>query len=158
MLNNFWKESWLFKYIFWMTFITNLKIFSHFFQLMHIFLVTDHVTVQMTLLTTVRKSTRLAYFLTKAKKHRMWLCNSDCFPIKFQGWLQEWLPSSFASWETLSFLSSFFLTEGKLLYNVVFISAIQQHESAVSTHISPPSRASLPPPQPIPLGHHRALS
>ena len=35
--------------------------------------------------------------------------------------------------------------------------AVQQHESAISTHISPPSWASLPPlPHSTPLGHHRA--
>ena len=32
-----------------------------------------------------------------------------------------------------------FLIEGQLLYNVVLISAIQQHESAINIHISPPS-------------------
>ena len=93
----FLKRELTFQIYFLNDFYYKFEDILPFFQLMHIFLVTDHVTVQMTLLTTVRKSTRLAYFLTKAKKHRMWLCNSDCFPIKFQGWLQEWLPSSFAS-------------------------------------------------------------
>ena len=32
-----------------------------------------------------------------------------------------------------------FLIGGYLLYNVVLVSAIQQHESAISIHISPPS-------------------
>ena len=32
-----------------------------------------------------------------------------------------------------------FLIEGQLLYNVVLIFAIQQHESAINIHMSPPS-------------------
>ena len=33
----------------------------------------------------------------------------------------------------------FFLIGGKLLYNVVLVSAIHQCESAISIHMSPPS-------------------
>ena len=40
-----------------------------------------------------------------------------------------------------------------MLYNVVLVSAIPQRESAICMHISPPSKASLPPPRPTPLGH-----
>ena len=32
-----------------------------------------------------------------------------------------------------------FLIEGQLLYNVVLVSAIQWHESAISIRVSPPS-------------------
>ena len=32
-----------------------------------------------------------------------------------------------------------FLTGGKLLYNIVLVSGIHQHESAIGIHISPPS-------------------
>ena len=46
------------------------------------------------------------------------------------------------------------LIRGKLLYNVL-VSAVQHRKSAVTIHISPPSRGSLPSPQ-TPLGHHRA--
>ena len=49
-----------------------------------------------------------------------------------------------------------FLIGGKLLYDVLLVSAVQQCESAVSIHISPLSRASLPSAHPVPLGHHRA--
>ena len=46
-------------------------------------------------------------------------------------------------------LTKWFLKMGdKLLYNVVLVSAIQQHGSAINIHISPPSWASLPPPTP----------
>ena len=45
-----------------------------------------------------------------------------------------------------------------LLYNVVLVSAVQKHESAISTYISLSSWASLPPSHPTPLGHHRSLS
>ena len=38
-----------------------------------------------------------------------------------------------------SFLLLLFLTGGQLLYNVTLISTVQQRESAISTHISPPS-------------------
>ena len=31
-----------------------------------------------------------------------------------------------------------FLIGGQLLYNIVLVSAVQQHESALSIHISPP--------------------
>ena len=52
----------------------------------------------------------------------------------------------------------FFLIGGYLLHNVVFVSAMQQWESAISVYISLPSGTSLPtPPYPTPLGHHRAL-
>ena len=40
-----------------------------------------------------------------------------------------------------------------MLYNVVLVSAIHQHEWAIGVHMSPPS---LLPPHPIPLGCHRA--
>ena len=52
----------------------------------------------------------------------------------------------------------YFLIRGTLLYGVVLVSAIQQHESAIITHTSPPCCASLPSPYPTPLGHHRAQS
>ena len=32
-----------------------------------------------------------------------------------------------------------FLIEGYLLYNIVLVSAIHQHESVIGTHIPPPS-------------------
>ena len=48
---------------------------------------------------------------------------------------------------------------GYLLYNVVLVSAVQQRESALSTHLSPPFWASIPPHPCHPtLGHRRALS
>ena len=40
----------------------------------------------------------------------------------------------------------FFLIGGSLPYNAVFVSTVQ-HESAISIHIPPPSRTSLPPPE-----------
>jgi len=45
------------------------------------------------------------------------------------------------------FKQTFFLLliEGQLLYNVVLVSAIHQHGSAIGIHMSPPSSASLPP-------------
>ena len=44
-----------------------------------------------------------------------------------------------------------------MLYNIVLVSAIQQHESATGIHMSPPSGTSLPPPTPsTPPGCHRA--
>ena len=49
---------------------------------------------------------------------------------------------------------AFFLTGGKLLYNVVLVSATQQRESAINTHMSPVVHS---PPHPTPLGCHRAL-
>ena len=55
-----------------------------------------------------------------------------------------------------SFLNLFWIG-GKLLYIVVFVSAIQQGESAISMHTPPPSWNFLPPlPHSIPLGHHWA--
>ena len=44
--------------------------------------------------------------------------------------------------------SSFFLIGRELLYNIVLVSAIYQHESVIGTHMSPPSWTSLPPPTP----------
>ena len=49
-----------------------------------------------------------------------------------------------------------FLTGGKLLYNVVMSSAIQQCESVIIIHISPSFWAFLSSPHPTPLDHHRA--
>ena len=62
------------------------------------------------------------------------------------------LPSQFAPFLFFLFLI-YFLIGGKLLYDVVLVSAIQQCESAIITHISPPSWVSLP--SPTPTGHHR---
>ena len=44
-----------------------------------------------------------------------------------------------------------------LPYSGVLASAVQRSESAICTHIFPPSWPS-PHPHPSPLGHHRALS
>ena len=47
---------------------------------------------------------------------------------------------------------------GLLLYSVMLVSAARQGESAISTHVSPPSRTSFPPRScPTPLGCNRAL-
>ena len=35
-----------------------------------------------------------------------------------------------------------------MLYNIVLISALHQHESAIGIHMSPPSSTSFPPPTP----------
>ena len=46
-----------------------------------------------------------------------------------------------------------------MIYNIVLVSAMIQHESATGVHMSPPSRASLPPPTTSPpLGGRRAQS
>ena len=46
-----------------------------------------------------------------------------------------------------------------MLYNIVLVPAVQQHESAIGIHIFPSSWASShPTPHPSPLGHHKALS
>ena len=45
-----------------------------------------------------------------------------------------------------------------MLYSIVLVSAIHQHESAIGTHVSISSRISLPPStHPILLGSHREL-
>ena len=44
-----------------------------------------------------------------------------------------------------------FLFGGQLLYNVVLVSALQQHESATSVYTSPTSGASLPTPHLLPF-------
>ena len=48
-----------------------------------------------------------------------------------------------------------FLVGGKLLYNIVLVSNIQQCESVIIMHVFPPSWACLSLPHPSPLGHHR---
>ena len=55
---------------------------------------------------------------------------------------------------SIFFFNFLFLIGGWLFYNVALLSAIQQCESATSTHMSPPS---YPPPHPTSLGCHRAL-
>ena len=47
-----------------------------------------------------------------------------------------------------SFLINLFLIEGKLLYNIVLVSAIHQYESAIGIHSCPPFCTSLPLPTP----------
>ena len=44
------------------------------------------------------------------------------------------------------FFFNLFLIARYLPYNVVLVAAIHQHESVIGTHMSPPSWASLPPP------------
>ena len=51
----------------------------------------------------------------------------------------------------------YFLVGVQLVYNIVLVSTVQQHESAICIHISPFSWASLSPPSHH-LGHHRAPS
>ena len=53
-------------------------------------------------------------------------------------------------------LSFFFLIGGWLLYHIVLVSAIHQHESVKGVHMSPPMWTYLPP-YPTPLDCHRAL-
>ena len=67
-------------------------------------------------------------------------------------------PYSLALRLFLHLFLNLFLVGGKLLYNVVLVSAIQQGESVISIHYVP-SRLSLlhHPPYPTPLGLHRAL-
>ena len=60
-------------------------------------------------------------------------------------------------WVSLTSFFFNFLTEGKLLYHVVLVSALQQCESATGIHMSPPSWTHLPP-HPTSLSCHRALS
>ena len=50
------------------------------------------------------------------------------------------------------------LTGGQLLYDVLLVSAVGQHESAVGMHMFPASWASLPPPQPSMLLQNTELS
>ena len=52
----------------------------------------------------------------------------------------------------------YFLIGGKLLYNVVLVSAIQQCKLAIIIHISPPSLVFLPSSHPTALDHHRVLA
>ena len=57
----------------------------------------------------------------------------------------------------LFFKKKIFLIGGYLLYNIVLVSAIHQHESAISIYICLlPLEPSLLP-HPTPLGCHRAL-
>ena len=51
----------------------------------------------------------------------------------------------------------FFLIGVELFYNVVLVSAVQQSESALCIHVTPPSWPSLQLPHPTHLGHHRAV-
>ena len=52
----------------------------------------------------------------------------------------------------------YFLIGGKLLYNVVLVSAIQQCKLAIIIHVSPPFLVSLPSSHPTALDHHRVLA
>ena len=49
----------------------------------------------------------------------------------------------------INFLIHLFLIKGQLFYNIVLVSSIHQHESAIGIHRSPPSWTSLPPPTPF---------
>ena len=51
------------------------------------------------------------------------------------------------------FFLSRFLVGVWLLYNAVLVSAVQQRASAIRIHVSPPSWACLPPPNPPPVLH-----
>ena len=55
----------------------------------------------------------------------------------------------------LLFNCVYYLIGGILLCSAVLVSALRQCSSAKITHVSPPSWASLPSPDPAPLGHHR---
>ena len=54
-----------------------------------------------------------------------------------------------------NFFLIYFLIGGKLPYSVVLVSAIQQCNSVIIKHLSPPSWASIPFPHSTPLDHHR---
>ena len=56
----------------------------------------------------------------------------------------------------LIYMYFFFLIGGWLLYNIMLVSAIHQHESVIGVHMSLPSWTSFPPPIPShPLWCHR---
>ena len=67
-----------------------------------------------------------------------------------QMWFTELKTEFFFS----SYYLFYFLIGVKLLYNIVWVSAVQWCRSAIGIHVSPPSWASLHPP--TPLCHHRA--
>ena len=61
----------------------------------------------------------------------------------------------FGNHNILHFFYTYFLIGGKLFYNVVMVSAIQQCKSALTVHMSSPSGASLPFKLPTHLVHLR---
>ena len=53
------------------------------------------------------------------------------------------------------FFLIYFLIMAKLRYNIVVVSAVQQHKSVMMIYMYPVSWAFLPSPHPTPLGHQR---
>ena len=76
-----------------------------------------------------------------------WICQSG--PERGGPWGQVHLKCFFFS-HVIVIDIFFFIIRGKLLYNVVVVSAIWQYEPAIIKHTSPPSRApSVPPSHPL---------
>ena len=93
---------------------------------------------------------------------KCWNILSDGLFFWFEYLLQ--IKACYKRWQLRSTFLKFvyFLIGGQLLYNIMLVSVIHQHESAIGIHTFPPSWTALPPPppatHPTPLGFHRALS
>ena len=66
---------------------------------------------------------------------------SDCNGMKLETNVrgETWKIHKYMVIKQHTLFENLFLIEGQLLYNVVLIFAIQQHESAINIHMSPPS-------------------
>ena len=94
------------------------------------------------------------------KGHNSWLAGGSRGDYIFLSFpVSRGCPYSLALRLFLHLFLNLFLVGGKLLYNVVLVSAIQQGESVISIHYVPSLLSLLHrPPYPTPLGLHRALA
>ena len=107
------------------------------------------------------------WFVLKKQYIKVWLTYNNLYIFNVYKWMSLelsllWNYHCSLCYKHIHYLQNFPLTLVKvyfsLLYNIVLVSAIHQHESTIGIHISPSTGTSLPPPTPShPLGYHRAV-
>ena len=93
-----------------------------------------------------KKSVRWFQIVKLSRNRPRWYGNREWLERLFFLFVCFW--GSFESTATWLLKINLFLIGGWLLYYVVLVSAIHQHESAIGTHVFPPSWTSFPPATP----------
>ena len=107
-----------------------------------------HTDFQQCILTLLTHS-KLVFFVLFLQFYRLGRPFSLIIRAVLLNWMTVFCFFFFWSYHFITYSPRLFLIEGRLLYNVVLVSAIQQWKSGIITYLLPPPWASLPIPNPL---------